>query len=299
MGTIVRERAAVDATVAAHRASARAGDGSGPGAAATAALDAYEPFAPFYDEFTADYAHDAWLERIEAMARAHGLSGRRVLDVACGTGKSAAPLLARGYEVTACDISPAMVARARRRLGGDPGRVFVADMRSLPPSGRFDLVTCLDDAVNYLLTDADLEAALRSFASALRPGGLAVFDANSLSAYRTLLASSDITASDDTVFLRRRDTRTEVEPGSTFQDTIEILHRGPDGRLRAAVSRHLQRHHPRARIEAACARAGLPCVAVRGHLPGGRVLPEPDEDRHLKLVYVSRKPQASDRDQGG
>src|SRR6266513_2660346 len=92
------------------------------------AVAAYDLLAPFYDLYTHDYEHDRWLANIEAIALGHGLTGHRLLDVGCGTGKSFMPMLARGYDVTACDISPAMVERARE-TGAD---VFVADARDLP-----------------------------------------------------------------------------------------------------------------------------------------------------------------------
>src|SRR4051794_11388467 len=114
-----------------------------------AARDAYDALAPAYDALTAAYDHVRWLEAIEDLARAHGLTGNRVLDVGCGTEKSFLPLLSRGFDVTACDVSPEMVAIAQERLP-DPDRAFVADMRDLPLVGAFDLVTCIDDAVNYL-----------------------------------------------------------------------------------------------------------------------------------------------------
>ena len=82
------------------------------------ALAAYEALAPFYDEFTAGYDYDRWLDGLEALALEHGLRGRSLLDVACGTGKSFMPMLARGYEVTACDLSPAMVELAREGARG-------------------------------------------------------------------------------------------------------------------------------------------------------------------------------------
>src|SRR5437879_6316065 len=79
------------------------------------ALAAYEGFAPFYDLFTHSYQHERYLENLEALAIEHGLTGRRLLDVGCGTGKSFVPMLRRGYEVVGCDISPAMVEVARGR----------------------------------------------------------------------------------------------------------------------------------------------------------------------------------------
>src|SRR3954462_12169454 len=120
------------------------------------AVAAYELLAPFYDLYTHDYAHEDLLGEIEAIALEHGLRGRRLLDVGCGTGKSFVPMLARGYEVTACDISPAMVERARERAAGSSAEIVVADVRDLPVLGRFDLVTSIDDALNYLLSDEEL-----------------------------------------------------------------------------------------------------------------------------------------------
>src|SRR3954471_8067846 len=114
---------------------------------------AYDTLAPAYDLLTAGYAHDRWLSVLEAVAREHGLSGARLLDVACGTGKSFLPMLERGYSVTACDISPEMVAIAREKVAETNTEVIVADMRSLPPLGEFDLAFALCDVFNYLLTE--------------------------------------------------------------------------------------------------------------------------------------------------
>src|SRR3954464_857500 len=117
------------------------------------AVAAYELLAPFYDLYTHDYAHEELLGNIEGITLEHGLVGSRLLDVGCGTGKSFMPMLARGYDVTAFDISPAMAARASEAAAGSGAEVFVADVRELPAIGRFDLATALDDALNYLLSD--------------------------------------------------------------------------------------------------------------------------------------------------
>src|SRR4051812_25973282 len=130
------------------------------------AAEAYDVLADYYDLLTAHHRHDVWLSRLEALALECGLSGDRVLDVGCGTGKSLVPLLERGYRLTGCDQSEGMLARAR--LAVPPSvDLFQADMRDLPDAGEFDLITCLDDAVNYLLGDDDLALALSSMAGLL------------------------------------------------------------------------------------------------------------------------------------
>ena len=252
---------------------------------ATPALLAYEQFASVYDRFTADYDHDGWVAALLDRARRHGLRGSRVLDVGCGTGKSFAPLVERGYDVWACDISPAMVSRARARAGVDPERVCVADMRELPQLGAFDLVTCLDDAVNYLLSPADLAAAFASVARVLAPDGVYVFDVNSLATYRAGFAARTSFERPLAAAVCRGETHGAIGPGSLCVATIEITGRG--GRRR--VSRHVQRHHPQRAIRRALASAGLACRAVLGQSTGAVLHEGADEDRHTKLVYVASR----------
>ena len=246
----------------------------------TPALLAYERLAPVYDHFTAGYDHDGWVERLERIARRHGLRGRRALDVACGTGKSFAPLLQRGYDVCACDISPAMVALARARDDVDPERVLVADMRDLPPLGTFDLVTCLDDAVNYLLTDADLEAAFASVARLLAPSGVYVFDANSVATYRAGFATRATFEQPLAAAIWRGETTAPIGPGAVCAASIEIA--GAPER-----SRHVQRHHPEPTVRRALASAGLACRAVLGQSTGAVLHEVADEETHTKLVYIA------------
>ena len=87
------------------------------------ATRAYAVLAPVYDLLTAEYAYGPWLGAIERVAREHGLRGHRLLDVGCGTGKSFMPLLERGFDVTACDISPEMVELAQHKSGAPCRRV--------------------------------------------------------------------------------------------------------------------------------------------------------------------------------
>jgi malonyl-CoA O-methyltransferase len=75
------------------------------------------------------------------------VSGRRVLDVGCGTGRYALPLAARGAEVTAIDFSEGMLARARAKAAATPSaavRFHVHDLNTpFPfPDRSFERVLC-------------------------------------------------------------------------------------------------------------------------------------------------------------
>jgi len=107
------------------------------------------------------------------LLRAAGVApGMRVLDIATGTGLSAEAALAAvgptGH-VTAADISPAMVAKARERLGDAPNvALSVEDGMALPfPDKSFDAVFC-----NLgLMFFPDPVRGLMEFRRVLRPGG--------------------------------------------------------------------------------------------------------------------------------
>ncbi|MFK4069056.1 class I SAM-dependent methyltransferase [Streptomyces sp. NPDC029674] len=91
-----------------------------------------------------------------------------VLDVGCGTGSLALLAAARGHRVTAVDLSPAMVERAREKLAGRDAEVLVGDAEQ-PPVGerKFDVVL----ARHILWMMPDPEATLRRWCGLLRPGG--------------------------------------------------------------------------------------------------------------------------------
>jgi SAM-dependent methyltransferase len=252
----------------------------------TMAYQAFERLAGSYDAYLSEVSdHDRWVTTLEAIARQHGLAGRRLLDVACGTGRSTEPFANLGYDVSACDISPAMVRLAKRRIAraGGRGRVDVADMRRLPDWGSFDVVTCLCDAINYLLDLDELDAAFASAARALRPGGLYIFDVNSLGTYQTVFRS-DFTIEADVRFQWRGVSQGDAIPGGLHTSQLESTSATGD-----TVSVHVQRHWPVEVVRRRLEMAGLRCLSVLGQAPGIILTPEPEESRDVKLVFVARR----------
>jgi SAM-dependent methyltransferase len=255
---------------------------------------AYDAFAPYYDAFTSGSDYEAWSRETLAHARLHGLRGDRLLDLACGTGMSFMPFLARGFSITACDFSTAMLAEAARRAPA--ARLVHADIRALPDLGRFDLVTCFDDALNYLLSEDELEAAFEGMERSLAPGGVAMFDVNSLLAYRTTFAADSVSDDGDIVFAWRGRCSPDAPPGCEAVAELDVFEQAESGLWSRARVTHRQRHFERERVEALLARAGLECVSVRGVLPDCSLAEPADEAVHPKVVYTARHMRGGDEE---
>lgn len=89
-----------------------------------------------------------WHSRVVAR-RLGNLRGKRVLDIACGTGEWLKELQAHGAHPSGIDISARAVERCQRILPGADIRVGVAER--LPfQNGAFDLVTCMGSLEHFL-----------------------------------------------------------------------------------------------------------------------------------------------------
>jgi SAM-dependent methyltransferase len=254
------------------------------------ARQAYETFACFYDDFVAGHGNDEWTSMLLDAARSAGLRGHRLLDVACGTGESFAAMLGRGFDVTACDISPAMVARATEKARGR-AVVLEHDMRTLPRLGEFDLVWCLGDALNYLDRREELQAALAGMRSNLAAGGVLVFDVNTLATFRDVYASLRVLPAERQVIVLDGQGSSSLAPGGAAEVWIDRLTPAGEEKWTRCRSVHHHRHHSAAAIQACLAAAGLAVVARYGSTLSG-LEPELDERRHIKAVFIARHARA-------
>jgi hypothetical protein len=162
-------------------------------------------------------------------------------------------------------------------------------MRRLPVlCAGADLVTCLDDAVNYLLEPDDLKAALAGMRANLRPGGLLVFDVNTLATYRAVFCEGVSWGDGAETYASVGEPRA-VEAGGLFATTLQAR----SGVDLLTESRHVQRHHGAVEIDRALLAAGLEALGCYGSLADGSTERPPDEQRHVKTVVVARRPPAT------
>lgn len=113
---------------------------------------------------------------------------RRMLELACGTGRLTFPLATAAlaavaeFEIVGIDRSESFLARARAELAQQPAavraavRLEVGDMRSFALEEHFDLVAIPFNSLAYIHTREDQLACLRAARAHLAPGGAFAFD---------------------------------------------------------------------------------------------------------------------------
>jgi len=129
----------------------------------------FATIADRYDLITVllSYGQDQrWKRRLIDLAAP--LPGRRVLDLACGTGDLSFAAAERDAWVTGLDLTPRMIQLARMKPSPHRPRFLVGDMMALPfESASFDLVT-----TGYGLRNVpDLAAAIAEIHRVLAPSG--------------------------------------------------------------------------------------------------------------------------------
>jgi len=139
-----------------------------------------------FDEAQAD-GYDAWYgvvrqdastaEAITLLAQLTGQAGgRRVLELAIGTGRIALPLAATGLEVHGIEASEPMVARLRAKPGGDAIPVTIGDMAEVDVVGDFDLICLVFNTLFNLATQEDQVRCFRNAAAHLGERGVFVIE---------------------------------------------------------------------------------------------------------------------------
>src|SRR6266849_4331800 len=97
-----------------------------------------------------------------------------LVDIGCGNGRLLASLSASIPECWGVDLMESNIAYARSR--GRACVFHVGDMRTVRLGRTFDVVTCLGNALSYLLADADLEKGIATFEAHARPRSLLILD---------------------------------------------------------------------------------------------------------------------------
>src|SRR5688572_14491823 len=129
-----------------------------------------ERVAARYDETSADMFEEAEVEPVVDFLAELATDGP-ALELGIGTGRIALPLSRRGIRVHGIDLSEAMVARLRAKLGAEQVGVTIGDFATTTVEGRFSVAYVVANTIMNLTAQDEQVACFRNAAAHLEPTG--------------------------------------------------------------------------------------------------------------------------------
>ena len=245
-------------------------------------MDAYTGFAEVYDEFMEDVPYEKWRDLVVAELKKEGIADGLVLDLGCGTGTFTRMLAEAGYDMIGVDGSQEMLMEAREKTA-DSGILYLCqDMREFELYGTVRAIVSTCDTMNYLLTPEDFIRTLRLANNYLDPGGVFIFDLNTLYKFREVMGNTTIAESgEDASFIW--DNYFDEETDRNEYD-LTLFIRQENGLFARVSEVHEEQGYAPEQILEFIARSGMEYVRAFDAETGG----EPHETSE-KVFYVVRE----------
>jgi SAM-dependent methyltransferase len=145
-------------------------------------MSVFGNYARYYDLLYKDKDYQGEANYVRNLIEKYAQSAGSILELGCGTGAHAKLLAEFGYRLHGVDLSEDMLTVAhQRKLDSDlelAERMSFSkgDIRNVKVDGHFDVVLSLFHVMSYLVTNEDLQAAIATAKSHLKPGGIFIFD---------------------------------------------------------------------------------------------------------------------------
>ena len=166
-------------------------------------MNLYQYFSEVYDLFISDYE---WCLRfIKETIWEYADNPRSLLELACGTGNLLQHFIDE-YEISGIDISASMLAQAKKKLPNVS--LFEMNMADFKLNRKFDIVICMFDSINHLLSYEDWLKTFSCVRNHLNPGGIFMFDMNTMEKLDHLSKSPGFMQEKDDAYLNMKVTKT-------------------------------------------------------------------------------------------
>lgn len=259
-------------------------------------MEAYRGFAGVYDELMDNVPYEAWAERVDRLIGKYGVSlperdaegildseRNLVVDLGCGTGTLTELMYRKGYDMIGIDMSEAMLAEAlvKKEKSGSEILYLQQDMRELELYSTVGTVISVCDSLNYILEEKELLTVFSLVNNYLFPGGIFIFDFNTVYKYREVIGDRVIAENrEDCSFIWENFYDPEEELNE-YDLTIFVR----EGDLfRRHTETHLQRGYTRERMKGLLEKAGLEVLEMRD-----ADTDEPAGDRSERIYVVARE----------
>ncbi len=247
-------------------------------------MSGYSFFSSVYDALTENVNYADRADYIADLLADNGIKGGILLDLACGTGTLSIEMANKGFEVIGVDSSADMLSVAMNNAyESDKSILFLCQpMQQLDLYGTINAAICTLDSINHLTDPADVQATFDKVSLFTEPGGIFIFDVNTVYKHREILASNTFVYDMDDVYCvwqNSLDSETD-----TVQIDLDIFEEVDDGIYERMQESFFERAYPLPTIEEMLCKAGFETVAVYDEL--SREEPKENSER---IFVIARK----------
>ena len=247
-------------------------------------MEAYGRFAQVYDLFMDNIDYEAWADYVAELFAEDGIRDGLVLELGCGTGTMTELLAKKGYDMIGVDNSEEMLAEAmeKRVESGQDILYLLQDMQEFELYGTVRAVVSVCDSLNYVTERKELLRVFQLVNNYLDPGGLFLFDMNTVHKYRDILG--------DTTIAENRDEGSFIWENSYDPETqmnvyeLALFLPREDGLYEKCEEVHCQKAYEREEIEEMIGEAGMELVTVYDAYTR-----EPARGDSERLFFVARE----------
>lgn len=247
-------------------------------------MASYESFARVYDMFMDNIPYEEWCEYLHGLLKKYGVEDGLVLELGCGTGSMTELLANKGYDMIGVDNSMEMleIAMEKKDVSGQDILYLLQDMREFELYGTVGAVVSVCDSMNYITEEEDLLEVFRLVNNYLDPGGVFIFDMNTVYKYEEILGENVIAENRDESSFIWENWYDEEEQINEYDLTLFI--RNEDGLYEKYEETHYQKAYDAERVCELLAEAGLKLEAVYDAFTMER--PRAESDR---VYFVARE----------
>jgi len=244
--------------------------------------NSYGDFSGVYDILTSEIDYAVRGEYFHKLNRLHGGREGILLDLGCGTGTMCEVMADLGYDCIGVDGSEEMLSSAmeKRMESGHDITYLCQDMTELDLFGTIDCAVSALDSLNHLTSYEDLCKAIDRVALFLYPGGLFIFDMNTVYKHDVVLGNNTFIYDFDDVFCAWQNTLLEDH---TVQMDLNIFGTEDGETYDRLEDSFCERAYTPSEIEEALSAAGLQIVAV---YEGDTLFPPTETTQ--RVVYVTK-----------
>ena len=207
-----------------------------------------------------------------------------MVDLGCGTGTLTQMLYKKGYDMIGVDNSEEMlnVAMEKREQEGDEILYLLQDMRELELYSTVGTVVSVCDSVNYILEEDELLDTFKLVNNYLYPGGIFIFDFNTVYKYEHVIGDTTIAENrDDCSFIWENFYHSDEEINE-YDLTVFVQEEGD--RFRRFTETHYQRGYTAEQMTALVEEAGMKVLLVKDSDTDG-----PVTENSQRIYLVARE----------